>query len=252
MLKTIFKTITPIIAILLVASMVHAHQKRQQVIKIVCGYKFPPFYTVTSKKEPSKNLSGTFIDLMHRFQENYPQYKIEYKCMPRARIGKQLTRGKADAFALTSPMFLPPEVKNKYTSSMPMWTISDHLLVLKDSPIKQVDFDNMTGATIAVLHGNDHGPLNQYFEKGLLKRHPVYATRQILDLVSKKRVDAAICNKMTLPGLIKDTQHTMEHFKILEEPLYSFRLHLIIHRKYADFLSDFNEFTKKSPLTEIQ
>ncbi|NDV22887.1 ABC transporter substrate-binding protein [Desulfovibrio sp. JC022] len=252
MLKIFLKTIVPIVVVLLISTWCHAYQPKQQQIKIICGYKFPPFYTVTSKKDPSKNLTGTFIDLMNVFQKNYPQYNIEYKCMPRARVSKLLIRGEADGYALTDPMFLPEQAKSKYLPSLPMWTISDHLLVLKDSPIIKTDFEDMIGRTIAVLHGNDHGPLNPYFENELIKQHSVYSTKQILELLLKKRVDAAICNKITLPGLVKETPYSMAQFRILDKALYSFKLHLVVHRKNSAFLNDFNEYLKKSSLTMNQ
>lgn len=253
MFKIYSKVIIPaIFAIFLLTSFCYAQQNEQQNIKIICGYKFPPFYTATSKKDPSKNLSGTFIDFLNQFQKKYPKYKITFKCMPRARINKLLIRGKADGFALTDPMFLPKEAKYRYLASSPMWTIADHLLVHKDSPIKKVDLNSMTGATIAVLHGNDYGPLNFYFKNGQIKEHPVYSTKQILDLLLKKRVDAAICNKANLPGLIKTTHHSIEQFRLLKKPLYSFKLHLLVRNDHSDFLNDFNQYMKKHPLPEIQ
>ncbi|WP_421903171.1 substrate-binding periplasmic protein [Maridesulfovibrio sp.] len=253
MFTPIYKTtVAVLITVLFTASWCFAEQKTPQHIKILCGYRFPPFYTVTNKKEPSKNLHGTFIDLMDEFQNKHPEYSIEYKCLPRARISKQLIHGRADGYALTDPMFLQPETKSNYLHSKPMWTVADHLLVLKDSPITKADFGSLTGTTIAVLHGNDYGPLNYYFKEGLINKHPVYSTKQILELVVKKRVDAAICNKMTLPGLMKETEHTMDQFRIINEPLYSFKLHLIVHRTHAALLNDFNDFIKKSSITDTQ
>nr|WP_239057251.1 transporter substrate-binding domain-containing protein [Desulfovibrio sp. JC010] len=230
----------------------HAEQTSSRHIKIVFGYKFPPFYTVTSKKEPSKSLRGLFIDMMDDFNEQYPEYEFEYKCLPRARISKLLSSGKADAFALTDPIFISSDAKSQYSASLPMWTIGDHLLVRRDSPITKTDLNYLYGRTITVLHGNSFGPLDTYFEKGLINKHPVYSTKQMLTLLLKKRVDAAICNKTTLPGLVKQSGHSMDDFKILETPLYTFRLHLLVNRKKSTFLHDFNEFLKNNPLPELQ
>ena len=190
--------------------------------------------------------------MLHDFQEQHPEYKIEYKCVPRARITQLLTSRKADAFALTSPIFMDTTTKAQYISSLPMWTMSDHLLVRKDSNIVGIDLDEMIGKTITVLHGNSYNQLDEYFEKGFIKKHAVYSTKLMLNLLHKFRVDAAVCNKQTLPELIKETQFSMNDFRIIEEPLYSYRLHLLVNRDNAIFLRDFNEFIKSNPLPEIQ
>lgn len=229
-----------------------AGQLKSQHIKIVFGYRFPPFYTVTSKKEPSKSMRGIFIDMLQEFQEQHPEYAIEYKCMPRARISKQLLKGTADAFALTDPIFISAEEKAQYSASLPMWTIGDHLLVRADSPITKTDLNLLFGKTIAVLHGNSYKQLDEYFNQGLINKHAVYATKQIFELLLKNRADAAICNKSTLPGLIEQSGHSMDEFKMLENPLYTFRLHLLVHHRYSAFLQDFNEFIKITPLPEFR
>lgn len=230
----------------------YAGDNSSRHIKIMFGYRFPPFYTVTSKKEPSESLCGLFIDMLDKFQEQYPEYEFEYKCMPRARIGWMLSKGKADAYALTDPMFIRSEAKSHYNVSLPMWTIGDHLLVRKDSPIVKSDLDHMTGKTIAVLHGNSFGPLDAYFSNGFINKHPVYSTKLMLELLWKGRVDAAICNKTTFPGLLKETGHSISEFRILKKPLYTFKLHLLVNRKKSTFLNDFNEFIKNNPLPDIQ
>ncbi|WP_415719679.1 substrate-binding periplasmic protein [Maridesulfovibrio sp.] len=230
----------------------HAGPINTKTIKIFFGYKFPPFYTATSKKEPSKSLHGIFIDMLQDFQKQHPEYKIEYKCLPKARITNALAKGKADAFALTAPMFMSTETKERYTTSLPMWTMSDHLLVRKDSKIVSADLDDMIGKTITVLHGNSYSELDKYFEKGLIKKHAVYSTKLMLNLLLKHRVDAAVCNKQTLPGLIKQTNFSMEDFIIIKKPLFTYRLHLLVNRANADFLHEFNNFIKSNPLPVFQ
>ena len=230
----------------------HAGQVAPQHIKLLFGYRFPPFYTVTSKKEPSKSMRGIFIDMLEDFQEQHPKYKLEYKCLPRARISKKLLKGEADAYALTDPIFISPRAKSQYGASLPMWTMGDHLLVRTDSPITKTDLRLIFGKTIAVLHGNSYEQLDDYFEQGLINKHAVYSTKQILELLLKNRVDAAICNKSTLPGLVEESHHSMDEFRMLEKPLYTFRLHLLVHHRHSSFLHDFNEFIKNTPLPEIQ
>ncbi|WP_415713693.1 substrate-binding periplasmic protein [Maridesulfovibrio sp.] len=229
----------------------NAGQTDTQHIKIIFGYKFPPFYTVTSKNEPSKSLRGLFIDMLENFQKQYSNYKLEYRCLPRARIGKQINNGEADAFALTSPMFTSQETKSRYNISLPMWTIEDHLLVRRDSTLTTSDLEHMTGRTIAVLHGNSYGPLDEYLSNGIIKTHPVYSTKLVLELLYNKRVDAAICNKTTLPYLLKESSHTMDDFRMLEKPLYAYKLHLLVNRKNSTFLDDFNNFLKNNPLPGV-
>ena len=230
----------------------YAAPAEQEHIKILFGYKFPPFYTVTSKKSPSKSLRGIFIELLEKFTKNHPEYVIQYKCMPRARISKVLAKGEGDAFALSSPMFFNSKITGKYTSSSPLWEVGDHLLVRKDSPISDSCLNSLIGKKIAVLHGNGYGPLDEYFSSGLIKKHAVYGTAQQLMLVLKGRVDAAICNKSTLPDLIKNSKLSMDDFKIFESPLYTFKLHLLIKNSKKKFIKDFNEFVEKEQLPAIK
>nr|WP_319764603.1 transporter substrate-binding domain-containing protein [Maridesulfovibrio sp.] len=244
--------IISIVFFLLTPTFSYAGSASCQHVKIIFGYKFPPFYIVTSKKEPSKSMHGLFIDMLDKFQAQHPEYDLEYKCLPRARIGKILATGKADAFALSSPMFLCDEINSKYRNSLPLWTVGDYLLVRKNSPLTKSDLLSLTGRTIAVLHGNSYGPLDEYFKKGQLNRHAVYSTSQMLELLLKKRVDAAICNKSTLPGLVKRSGHVMNEFKMLDKPLYTFKLHLMVNREKSGFLHDFNEFIKNTPLPDLQ
>ncbi len=220
-------------------------------IKILFGYRFPPFYTVTTRKNPSASLSGIFIDILEKFKKSHPQYSLEYKCLPRARISKVLREGGADAFALTAPMFTETEIKARFLASAPLWTIEDHLLVRRNSTIDSTDINKLIGKKIAVLHGNGHGPLDEYFENGMIKKHAVYSTNQILELVHKGRVDAAICNKTTLPALVKRAKLSMNDFTLIESPLYTFDLHMLVKRTKSDFLNDFNDFIKNESLPEI-
>ncbi len=148
-------------------------------------------------------------------------------------------------------MFVSPELKGRFTFSLPLWSIGDHLLVRKDSPIDDSELDSLIGKRIAVLHGNRYGPLDKYFENGMIKKHAVYSTTQILELVLKGRVDGAVCNKTTLPALIKRTGLSLDDFTIIESPLYTFNLHLLVRRNKVDFLNDFNIFLKQEKIPEI-
>lgn len=233
------------------ASAVTAEESQQISIKILFGYRFPPFYTVTSKKSPSSSLQGAFIDILEKFKKSYPQYTLKYKCLPRARISKVLIEGGADAFALSNPMFIPPELNGRYTASIPLWNIGDHLLVRAGSPIDSSDLDSLIGKRIAVLHGNGYGPLDEYFESGIIRKHSVYSTTQILELVLKGRVDGAVCNKTTLPALMKRAGLSMDDFTVIESPLYTFNLHLLVKRDQMDFLNDFNKFLKHEKIPKI-
>ncbi|WP_027721135.1 substrate-binding periplasmic protein [Maridesulfovibrio zosterae] len=230
----------------------YATPPEQEHIKILFGYRFPPFYTVSSKRSPSNSLRGIFIDVLKKFEKKHPEYIIQYKCLPRARISKVLAEGGGDAFALSSPMFLNNEIVDKYTASSPLWEVGDHLLVKKDSPIAESGLNSLIGKKIAVLHGNGYGLLDEYFSSGLIKKHAVYATSQQLMLVLKGRVDAAICNKSTLPDLIKSSKLSMDDFKIIESPLYTFKLHLLIKSTKKKFIKDFNEFVEKEQLPVIK
>lgn len=163
---------------------------------------------------------------------------------------KSAEGGGADAFALSSPIFTDAEIKARFAISVPLWTIGDHLLVRKGSPIKHSKLNDLIGKKIAVLHGNGYGPLDKYFEAGTIKKHSVYSTSQILRLVLNNRVDGAICNKTTLPSLIKAANLSMHEFTLIESPLYTYKLHLLVKRQKALFLHDFNEFIKKEDLTK--
>nr|WP_027177309.1 transporter substrate-binding domain-containing protein [Maridesulfovibrio hydrothermalis] len=226
-------------------------QTQPEHIKILFGYRFPPFYTVTSKKDPSSSLCGVFINILEKFKASHPQYTLEYKCLPRARITKVLRDGEADAFALSNPMFLHPEIKSRFSSSIPLWSIGDHLLVRKDSPIKDSNISSLLGKKIAVLHGNGHGPIDKYFENGMIKKHAVYSTPQILELVLKGRVDGAICNKTTLPALMNRAKVSMKNYRLIESPLYTFNLHLLVKRQKSNFLRDFDKFIQTEKIPEI-
>ncbi|WP_432735081.1 substrate-binding periplasmic protein [Maridesulfovibrio sp. FT414] len=229
-----------------------AEQPQPERIKILFGYRFPPFYTVTSKRKPSESLQGVFINILEKFQKSHPEYILEFKCLPRARISKVLKEGRADAFALSSPMFSEQEINERLIPSVPLWTLFDHLLIRKDSTINSGKPEDLLGKKIAVLHGNGYGPFDKYFENGLLEKHAVYSTTQLLEMVHKKRVDGAICNKTTLPELLARAGLPMSEFKTIEEPLYSYNLHLMVNRSRTDFLLDFNEFIKNEHLPEMK
>ncbi|WP_320172339.1 transporter substrate-binding domain-containing protein [Maridesulfovibrio sp.] len=230
----------------------HAEELHREHVKILFGYRFPPFYTILSAKNPAENLSGVFIDVLSNFKKSYPQYIIEYKCLPRARISKMLREGAADAFALSSPMFNSPEENAKFEISVPLWSIEDHLLVRSDSAIRSADISVLKGKEIAVLHGNGYGLMDEYFERGSVKKHPVYSTSQILELVLSGRVDGGVCNRTTLPALMRRAKLSMSDFRIIEEPLYTYSLHLLVKRDRKAFLNDFNRFINENPLPEIK
>lgn len=232
-------------------SRAQADSRMPKQIKILFGYRFPPFYTVTTRRNPSASLTGIFIDILEKFQKSHPQYSFEYKCLPRARISKVMREGGADAFALTSPIFTNHEIKSRFIASAPLWEMGDHLLVRKDSTINSTDLNLIIGKTIAVLHGNGYGPLDYFFDKGLIKKHAVYSTTQVLELVLKGRVDAAVCNKTTLPALLERAKLNMNEFRMIESPLYTFNLHMMVKRTQSDFLNDFNKFLSQEELPEI-
>ncbi|MBI9112551.1 ABC transporter substrate-binding protein [Maridesulfovibrio ferrireducens] len=230
----------------------YAKEIQKEKIVILFGHRFPPFYSINKSNESSQNLKGLFIDILENFTKSHPQYKLEYKCLPRGRINKVLAAENADAFALTDPMFVSKEINSKFAPSLPLWKIGDHLLVRKNSDIIDNNIEDLRGKRIAVLHGNGYGPLDEYFDKDIIHKHSVYRTSQILELVTKRRVEGAICNEMTLPKLMSRSSHSINSFRIIEKPLYEYNLHLLIKRSKTDFLEDFNIFITKNKIPTIK
>ena len=228
-----------------------AQEVHREKITILFGHRFPPFYSIITKSETHPRFKGIFIDILEKFAKSHPQYEIEYKCLPRERINKVLTEGKADCFALSDPMFLTEEIQNKYVHSVPLWKLSDHLLVRVDSDITESDIEKLCGKKLAVLHGNSYGPLDIYFSKGIIHKQAVYRTSQFFKLLIAGRVDGAICNKRTLPTLIGRTKYSRDDFRLIEKPLYEYYLHLLVKRDKRDFLDDFNAFIVKNKIPAL-
>lgn len=219
-----------------------AQEIHKEKITILFGHRFPPFYSIINKSEIHPQFKGLFIDILEKFAKSHPQYEIEYKCLPRERINKVLTEEKADCFALSDPMFLSKEIQSKFVHSVPLWKLSDHLLVRVNSDITESNIEKLSGKKIAVLHGNSYGPLDEYFSKGIIHKQAVYRTSQFFKLLMAGRVDGAICNKKTLPALISRSKYSKDAFRLIENPLYEYNLHLLITRNKLDFLADFNAF----------
>lgn len=227
-----------------------AHASKQDIVMLL-GHQYPPFYSVDNTNK-SSSLHGVFINFMNKFKKKYPEYNVIYKCLPRARIRKVLKHDQAEAFALTNPMFERAEINNRGTYSKTLWTMSDHLIILKNSPIKFRKLSDLKGKSIAVIHGNGYGPLDKYFENGTIQKVPVYKTKQQLKMLLKKRVDAVICSSLSLPWHLKCCKLDNKLFKFIKKPLYSYELKIFVMNTHKAFLHDLNKFISSHKLPSIK
>lgn len=220
-------------------------------ITMLFGYRYPPFYSV-GKNGNVSTIHGPFIDFLNQFKKNYPEYKIKYRSLPRARIKILMEADLADAQALTNEMFESPDLNKKVKYSKRLWTISDNLVVLNDSHLKFKTIEDLRGKKIVVLHGNGYGPLDNYFENGSINKVAVYKTKQELDMLLKKRVDAAICSHAAFPEHIERCNYEKNNFKMINKPLYNFDLNIMVSDRHPSFLRDLNEFIAKYKFPSIE
>lgn len=244
LLKRIFISFLLLQALFIQNSMCRA---KQQEITMLFGHRYPPFYSVGTPKNAS-TLHGIFIEFLEEFQKAYPQYKIKYKCLPRARIKKNLAAGKADALALTNRMFENEAVNSKALYSIPLWTVTDHLVVLTDSNLEYSSPEDLKGKTLAVIHGNGYGLLDEHFKNGTINKVAVYKTKQQFGMLLKGRVDGAVCNYFTFPCLANRCSYDQKKFRLSKKPLYDFTLNILLLDHHKDLHSDLNEFIRSYDL----
>lgn len=216
-------------------------------IVMVFGGGYPPFYSYTlDDAGDTSQMQGAFIDFLAAFERDHPQYVIEKVHLPRLRMDQWLRDGRADAFSLNSPLFTPEEDKELVDFSLPIWTSSDHLIVLSSSSLESAELSGLKGKCIGLVYGNGYGPLDAFVSSGEIGEYRAYNGNQLSKMLLAGRVDGYVGNRHVEPVIWRGNDYDADLFRMLMPPLYEFDLSVVVRKNNKQFLRDMNAFIKKS------
>lgn len=217
----------------------HVAQAKTEIIMLFGSDGYAPFYLEGCK-------SGMFIDFLDEFEKKHPQYKIVKISFPRKRIDYYLNLGEADAFSLTSTLFLPKENLGEFIFSIPIFRTSDHVFMYKGNEFTFEKPDDLFGRRIAIILGNGYGEYDQLIKSKQIKYQAVINWIQLPKLLKIGRVDGFFGNYHATPYKLKMNKFDVSKYIQSQKALYEFPLQTQVHSKHISFLQVYDGFIQAS------
>lgn len=210
---------------------------RKEIAIGLCDY-YPPFY----RRLDSGKWKGVFIDFLHAFEAEHPEYAIRLVPLPRKRMDTALSKGKVDAYGLTSPIFIPVDKHPDYLFSAPMWRMCDHVAVRADDPFEYTGPESLADRPLGLILGNGYGPLDPLLRDGTIKAERLQGGPRLIRMLLSGRVDRVVLNDVTERTAMRRMGIPAGAVRFLDPPLYCFDLCVQVRREQAAFLDDITAF----------
>ncbi|MGD9733346.1 MAG: substrate-binding periplasmic protein [Desulfamplus sp.] len=203
---------------------------------------YPPFH-INSKHKKTEAETGIVVDLLNKFQENYP-YKIYTHVMPIRRVNFELDRGSMD-MRYDSPVFVGKKADN-FIWSEPFANSRDCIIALKNSWFEFEKPEDLFGKKVGIIRGFSYLEYDKYFKEGKISSRKVDKQEQLIKMLKLKRLDCFIGNIHTTPYEIKLSGLPLEDFYFSNKALYSFQLMFQINKSKIKLKKDLDTFIRQA------
>lgn len=215
-------------------------------ITMLFGGGYPPFYEHGTVEGQQTFESGLFIEFLEAFEATHPEFPIVKMRVPRKRIDQWLREGKAQAFSLSSPLFVKEEDRSLFAFSSPLFRSCDHVAARAGSGFEYTGPESLRGHHLGIVHGNGYGVLDPLIQSGAIETSTPYGEQPLVKMLLRGHVDLAVLNQHTGRTAIARLSVAPERIEFLEPPVYCFDLCVQVRRENRDFMEALNGFIARS------
>lgn len=221
-------------------------QSALEPVVMVFGAGYPPFYNHSEPDGRDNIREGMFVDFLAAFGRAHPEFPIRRVVLPRARLDDWLASGRAHAFSLNNPDFVPRSDREHIVFSHTLWRTSDHVLVRAGEEFPYSRPEDLTGRRMALVYGNGYGPLDPLLEAGDIAADRPYTAEAMYRMLARGRADAAVGNRHTHAFTLHAAGLPEDALALLDPPLMEFDLAVAVRKDRRDFLAALNAFIDAS------
>ncbi len=193
---------------------------------------YPPYMI----KEAGKQPRGIMIETL-QFIASKHGYKVKIDSIPRKRVVLRLNSGKLDATPRAKEWVSNPE-NFEFTDSI--IRVRDVLFSLQESPLKFEEIEDLFGKEIGTHLGYKYPMLTTYFKNNRILRNDTISENAILEMLIRKRTEAAIVNEIVGKWLIKKN-HWKDKFVISKKDVGGFDYRIMFAKRWRSFVHKFNK-----------
>ncbi len=205
-------------------------------IVIVFGeHGYPPFYSERAQK-------GMFIDLLAEFEKRNPNYKIIKKSLSRKMMDRWMNNGKAHVFSLNNPMFVNPNIVDRFLFTAPIWNTGDYVVMHKERQFEYTQPKDLFGKKMGIILGNGYGVFDEHLESKSILSQAVNSENQLFMLLLKQRVDAIFGNRHATPYKMKRTGIDPSQFVFSKVAIFEFDLMIQVQKSHQAFYNKIQAF----------
>ena len=234
----------PAICTLACGMLLTASPPKPECLTIVAG-DYPPFFCDVVLDGTTPVAKGMFVDFMHEFSKEYPQYTFNIVAVPRKRMDAMMLDGEAQVFSLNNPMFVTSS-RGSYIWSEPIWHTVDTLFSIHGNNFVFTKPEDLFGKTIGKLAGNGYGKYDRYFASGRIKAQEANSYTALINMAMSGRIDAFFGNVQSMPYLIEQAGFFPSQFDISPTPIVEFDLQMQFNRRCKGLRDNINKFIVKS------
>lgn len=209
-------------------------------IRMVFGEGYPPYYHSNAK-------GGAFGLVLDQFLASHPRFDIDRVMASRKRLDALVASNEAQAFSLSSPMFVPDQYRRTVKFTRPIWCTYDRLLSLQQSPVEFSHYADLAGKTIGTFYGSGYGPLDVHFNSDTIYQVSSYDHAGLLKLLFTGRIDAMVVNEQGIGLDLQQRGLDPQDFHLSSQALYGIPLATMVHVDAVTFYQAFDRF-----IAEIQ
>ena len=209
--------------------------------EIVLTFKGWPPYLIREKDGRS---GGFMFDVLQTVAAANG-YEVAVKSYPEKRGAMMMNKGKVDVRAKAKEWVKNPE---HYIWTNPVVESTDLLVFLKDNPTVFTRPEDLFGKRIGAGLGYGYPLLDSYFADKRITRSDTKSVSAMLMMLSKRRTDAAITNKLVALWVIRQNPKLQrEKFEFSEKPVgkAGYRFMFTPEHNWKPFAELFNQELEK-------
>ena len=233
------------IAVLLIALFsaglnANAEPENKEIVFSFSTEGYPPYLVINE----NGGVDGIMMDVLREIASRF-DFRVVVEWLPTKRGDLYAEEGRVDAKARSEVWVQNPE-RFYRTDSVVRHT--DRLMFLEKNPLEFTEIEDLFGKNIGAILGYGYPMFDEHFANNCINRNDSVSEREMINLVAKERLDAAIVNELVALWIIgQDPEFQSVKFRFSEKKVGDapYQFMFTKKRNWQPFIEQFNKELKK-------